>query len=728
MNVIENLISCRICDSKNLKIVISLGEQYITSRFPNYGDFSTPKTPIDLCICKDCRLLQLYQTTIQSELYEYEYGYRSGISNTMREHLKNYQEEILSIVKLNEGDVIVDIGSNDSTMLQYYSDKLKRIGIDPTGNQFKEYYGDVELLPTYFTHQNFINIYGDTKCKLVSSISMFYDLPQPVQFAKDIYNILDNDGIWTCEQSYLLSMLKTNSIDTICHEHLEYYSLHQIKEIADRSNFKIIDIKFNDCNGGSFRIYFAKKDSSLYKENIYLINKILKDEIEYGVHDYNIFKHFMDNCDNQINKLKKFIDVVNKNNKKIYIYGASTKGNCLLQYGNITENDIKYAVERNPKKEGKMTSTGIRIIMEEEMRKEQPDYLLVLPWHFKNEIIQRESDFLEKGGQLIFPFPEFEIIGSKPKVVITGCNGMIAQYVIKRFNNFNLYGIGKNEDNYDKNITKFFFDMNDYNELDNVLTIIKPDHIIHLASISSSHYAFNNPIETLKTNGLIISYLCEIIHKNCWKTKLFNASSSEIYKGHITYNITENDNNMFHNHPYSIAKIMGQSIVDFYRQTYNLPFSNGVIFTVESSLKKPVFLLNKISNHIKNWLDNKEPLTLGNLDSYRNIIHASDVANAIFYILEEKNGNNYLICNDNSYKIIDLVKLLYSRANINLIKDNNIFYDSNTNLPVIIIQENQLSFESAPTNISGTATNLKNIGWEPLISIKNILDEIYFKQ
>jgi GDP-mannose 4,6-dehydratase len=661
-------------------------------------------------------------------LYEYEYGYRSGISNTMREHLKKYQEEILSIVQLNEGDIVVDIGSNDSTMLQYYSNKLKRIGVDPTGNQFKEYYGDVELLATYFTHQNFSNIYGDTKCKLVSSISMFYDLPNPVQFAKDIYNILDNDGIWTCEQSYLLSMLKTNSIDTICHEHLEYYSLHQIKEIADRSNFKIIDIKFNDCNGGSFRIYFAKKDSSLYKENIDLINKILKDEIEYGVHDDNIFKHFMDNCDNQINKLKKIIDVVNKNNKKIYIYGASTKGNCLLQYGNITENDVKYAVERNPKKEGKMTSTGIRIIMEDQMRKEQPDYLLVLPWHFKNEIIQREYDFLEKGGQLIFPFPEFEIIGSKPKVVITGCNGMIAQYVIKRFNNFNLYGIGKNEDNYDKNITKFFFDMNDYNELDNVLKIIKPDHIIHLASISSSHYAFNNPIETLKTNGLITSYLCEIIHKNCWKTKLFNASSSEIYKGHITYNITENDNNMFHNHPYSISKIMSQSIVDFYRQTYNLPFSNGIIFTVESSLKKPVFLLNKISNHIKNWLNNKEPIILGNLDSYRNIIHASDVANAIFYILEEKNGNNYLICNDNSYKIIDLVKLLYSRANINLIKDNNIFYDSNTNLPVIVIQENQLSFESAPTNITGTANNLKNIGWEPLISIKNILDEIYFKQ
>ena len=224
---------------------------------------------------------------------------------------------------------------------------------------------------------------------------------------------------------------------------------------------------------------------------------------------------------------------------------------------------------------------------------------------------------------------------------------------------------------------------------------------------SNEFSEFNEPIYTLELNGMTIANICDIIHKNKWNTKLFNASSSEIYKGHITYNITENDNNMFHNHPYSIAKIMGQSIVDFYRQTYNLPFSNGVIFTVESSLKKPVFLLNKISNHIKNWLDNKEPIILGNLDSCRNIIHSSDVANAIFYILEEKNGNNYLICNADSYKIIDLVKLLYSRANISLLKDNNIFYDSNTNLPVIIIQENQLSFESAPTNITGTAINLK---------------------
>ena len=443
----------------------------------------------------------------------------------------------------------------------------------------------------------------------------------------------------------------------------------------------------------------------------------------------DIFTNFIKKCDIEVNKLTDFIKVINKNNKKMYIYGASTKGNCLLQYANINESHIKYAVERNPKKVGKMTSTGIQIIMEETMRENPPDYLLVLPWHFKDEIVCREKEFLEKGGQLVFPFPNFEIVGLKPKLIVTGCDGMIANYVIERFSDFNLYGIGKTERSYSKNITKFYFDMNDYNELENVISIIKPLAVVHLASISSSHYAFNNPIESLKTNGLITSYLCDIIQKNNWNIKLFNASSSEMYKGHVNYTVCEDDNNMFHTHPYSISKIMGHSIVDFYRKTYNLPFTNGIIFTIESSLKKPIFLLNKVANHIREWNNNnKQPLTLGNLDSYRNILHASDVANAIYNIIKQENGDNYLICNDKSYKICDLVMLLYSKANINLIKCENIFYEIKTGVPVIIIQENQITFDSMPTNITGEAVKLKNIGWKPLVSIERILDEISFSK
>lgn len=716
-----NIEQCRICNSSELTNVISLGDQYITSRFPTYGDFSTPKTPIDLCICSNCRLLQLRQTTFQSELYEYEYGYRSGISNTMREHLKQYQEEILSKVNLQPNDTVLDIGSNDSTMLHYYSDTLTRIGVDPTGSQFSHFYGSCKLLPTYFTLNNFKTEFGETKCKIVSSISMFYDLPEPVTFAQDINAILEEEGIWTCEQSYLIHMLDTNSIDTICHEHLEYYSLKQIKYIADHSNFKIIDIKFNSCNGGSFRIYFAKKSSS-HTECTSLIHEILERENAYGLNENKVFETFLEKCNREVTYLNDFIDVVNKNGKKVYIYGASTKGNCLLQYANIGEDRIKYAVERNPKKIGKMTNTGIKIISEETMRESPPDYLLVLPWHFKTEILEREKDFLNGGGQFIFPFPTFEIIGSRPKLLITGCDGMIAQHVLldQEACNYNLYGFGHQHESYTKNITKLYFDIQ--TNLEHHLSMIKPDVIIHLASISNSRTAFENPLDTITINGVITAKLCDIIYRNQWKTKLFHASSSEIYKGHVDYLVSENDTHKHYSHPYSIAKILGHSTVDFYREQLGQLFSNGVIFTVESKMKKTSFLLNKVAEHLKNY-KSVPPLTVGNLDSYRNIVHASDVARAIFTIIAQPTANNYLICNNESHKVKDLVLSLI-RQSIEMEERDNIIYDKDQNPVLIIKPDTILGFDSTPTNIRGECIHLRELGWTPKVSMGDILKEI----
>lgn len=726
MNIINNISECRICKNTQLTDVISLGEQVITSRFPNYGDYSTPKTPIDLCKCSDCGLLQLRQTTFSGELYEYEYGYRSGISNTMREHLKQYQQEVISKVDLKPDDVIVDIGSNDATTLHYYPSTCKRIGVDPTGKQFIQYYGDVELIANYFTLDNFRNVYPTLLCKVVSSISMFYDLPDPVKFAKDIYSILEPDGIWTCEQSYMPYMVNTNSIDTICHEHLEYYALTQIKRIADMSNFKIIDVKFNSCNGGSFRVFFAKRESLLHVENIELIQTILKTEEELGILSDEYYLHFMESCNREISKLKMFIDTINNDDKKMYIYGASTKGNCLLQLADIGEDKIKYAVERNPNKIGKMTNTGIEIIGEEKMRENPPNYLLVLPWHFREEIIEREEIFLKNGGQLVFPFPKFEVVGYKPKVLITGCDGMIAQYVKEKFTDYMLYGITRNEKaSSEIGITKFCFNMNHRDKLEEVILALNPDSIIHLASISSAFYALNNPIETLHANGMITSNLCDIIHRNGLRTKLFNASSSEIYKGHLDYVVKENDTHKYHNHPYSIAKIMGHCMVDFYREIYGLPFSNGIIFTTESKKKRPEFLLNKVAHHIRKWkTGHHTTLTVGSLDSYRNILHASDVASAILQIIKQEVGSNYLICNENVHKIKELVLKLFEKAGITIEEKDGQLYDTSSGIPILHISENKFGFDTNITKITGTATNLRNIGWTPQITIDRLLDEL----
>jgi GDP-mannose 4,6-dehydratase len=716
---------CRICKNTTLLDIIDIGNQVITSRFPLYGDFSTPSTPISLLLCTNCSLVQLKCSTNATELYEHEYGYRSGISNTMREHLKLYQQEILSKIVLQEGDVIIDIGSNDSTMLQYYDKQYKRIGVDPTGKQFKDYYGDVELIPTYFTYDNFTNTYGNLRPKIVSSISMFYDLPDPVQFAKDIYNILDDNGIWTCEQSYIITMLNRNSIDTICHEHLEYYSLTAIKYIADLSNFKIIDIKFNECNGGSFRIYFAKKSSTHFEEASDRINEILNDEINYKIKEPEIYDNFIQNCDKEVLKLNKFIDIINKNGQQMYIYGASTKGNCLLQYAKIDETKVKYAVERNLNKVGKMTSTGIEIISEETMRSNPPEYLLVLPWHFRDEIIKREDEYLENGGQLVFPFPNFEIYSKKEKVLITGCDGMIAKYVIQEFNNYNIFGFAHKNERHssDNKLTKFYFDITNTEELEINLNIIKPNIIIHLAGMSSSIEAFKNPIKALELNGMTVAHICNIIYKNKWQTKLFNASSSEMYKGHINYFVTDEDKNMYHSHPYSIAKIMGHSIVEFYRNTYNLPFSNGILFTVESKFKNENFLLKKIANHAKNWKDTFEPIKLGSLDSYRTILHASDVAKAIKLILEQNSGDTYVICGNKNTKIIDIVLKMYELNDI-VIKGiiNNTLYCHGK--IVAIIENNNIGIDTVPVNITGTASKLHKLGWSAKYSIDDILNEL----
>lgn len=727
MNIYELISNCRICKSDSLTDVIHIGEQYITSRFPVKGDFSTPKTPIDLCLCNECGLLQLRQSTCSSQLYEHEYGYRSGISNTMRQHLKSYQEEILSKIVLHEDDMIVDIGSNDTTMLQYYSDTYKRVGVDPTGKQFEQYYIDnqIELIADYFTKENFVAKYGDQKCKIVSSISMFYDLPDPVQFARDIYDILENDGIWTCEQSYVLTMLQQNSFDTICHEHLEYYGLHQVKKIADMANFKIIDVKFNQCNGGSFRIYFAKNDSSIHVENTELVQSILQNEIDHKINDSETYVTFMKKSDYEMKKLCDLIHNINENGQEMWIYGASTKGNCLLQYANIDDTMIKYAVERNPQKIGKMTLTGIEIISEENMRVSPPKFLLVLPWHFRDEIIERESEFLENGGQLVFPLPKLEIYSSKKKVLITGCDGHIASYLkdVLSDDKYCIYGFCRQLKSKEDRVLKFGFDISDSSLLEHFLKVIQPDTIIHLAGISSSIKAYNNPLEAIQINGVVTANLCDIIHKNGMNTSLFNASSSEIYKGHTIYNVKEDDNNMFHNHPYSIAKIVGHSMVDFYRNTYNLPFSNGIIFCTESNRKSKDFLLNKVAEHVNNWdpITNSDALVLGSIDSFRNVLHAIDVARAIEIIINQPTAENYLICNEHNVKIRDLVINLYKKNGLDITENTNVFYEKKSGLPIIQIEYKNNGLDNIIYNIDGFPHKLKKLNWTPTIKLDELL-------
>ena len=412
MNNYKKLIKCRICNSENFENVLNLGNQYLTGVFPKTEDNEITSGPLDLVWCRKCELLQLGHSYDLTEMYGDNYGYRSGLNKSMVQHLSDKIHILESHVNLKPGDVVLDIGSNDATSLKAYkTEKIRKIGIDPTGAKFKEYYtDDIELLADFFTSENYKKI-ESKKAKIVTSIAMFYDLESPIAFVKDIESILDDNGIWHFEQSYMPSMLRMNSYDTICHEHLEFYSLNVIKYILEEAGLKIIDVVMNAVNGGSFAVTACKKNNDSLQANKIIVDWLLTQEIRMGIDSVNPYRDFEEKVYRHRQDLIRLIKGLKSDGKKILGYGASTKGNVLLQFCNFTSTDILAIAEVNPDKYGCYTpGTNIPIISEKDAVNMKPDYYLVLPWHFKDGILRREKEFLKNGGKFIFPFPEIEII------------------------------------------------------------------------------------------------------------------------------------------------------------------------------------------------------------------------------------------------------------------------------------------------------------------------------
>lgn len=411
MKAPKRINKCRVSNSNHLITVLNLGEQVLTGVFPKSKSETITKGPLELVWCPDSGLLQLAHSYPPEEMYGDNYGYRSGLNQSMVSHLSQKIQKLERQFQLKSGDIVLDIGSNDGTLLKSYkTNGISKIGIDPTGKKFASYYtNDIKLVPEFFSKEQFLSA-SPKPAKMISSIAMFYDLENPISFAKDIYDSLTEDGIWHFEQSYMPSMLRLNSYDTICHEHLEYYSLGSVKKILDHAGFKLIDVEMNAINGGSFAVTAAKKMSS-HKANHAVINWLLEQEDRMGLNSPKLFRNFEDQVYRHREDLIRLIHSLLSDNKKIMGYGASTKGNVLLQFCGLTEKEITAIADVNPEKHGKYTpGTHIPIISEQEARAQNPDYFLVLPWHFKNSIIQREKEFLEKGGKFIFPLPEIEII------------------------------------------------------------------------------------------------------------------------------------------------------------------------------------------------------------------------------------------------------------------------------------------------------------------------------
>jgi len=406
---------CRSCGSNQLVQILSLGNQYVTN-FVDSKEDSNVRCPLDLVLCENCKLLQSRHNAPPESMWGDQYWYKSGISITIKEDLKDIVDKSKKIVELNSEGLVIDIGCNDGTLLSFYDIlRLKTVGFEPSGNVAKEAIGKgFDVINNFFNAKDFKEKYGGKKAKIITAISMFYDLEDPNKFLEDIVACLDKDGLFVIQQNYLITMLEQNAFDNICHEHREYYSFTSLQTILAKHRLEIFDVEQNNINGGSIRTYIRFKGNENLKGfegSKERLKKIVEKEEKLNLDTPRPYEEFARRINSIKEKLMNFLKEEKAKGKKIWIYGASTRGNVTLQYFGLGPELITAIADMNPDKWGKKTvGTMIPIISPEEFRKENPDYLLVLVWHFFDEIKQQENDWFEKGGKFIVPLPEFKIV------------------------------------------------------------------------------------------------------------------------------------------------------------------------------------------------------------------------------------------------------------------------------------------------------------------------------
>ena len=406
---------CRLCGSPSLTPVFSLGEMAFSGVFPQSKEEKVPSGELTIVLCGDCALAQLDRDFPSDDMYGDNYGYMSSLNKSMVDHLSGITELLEKTADLKEGELVLDVGSNDGTMLSLYKTTgIVRVGMDPTIIKYKDLYpADVITVPDFFSAASFEEVCPGRKAKVVSTIAMLYDLPDPAGFAQEIREVLADDGFWHIEVSYGPWMLDSGAFDAVCHEHVEYYSLKTLKRILDGAGFKIAAVSFNDTNGGSISITATPSENEGGQEANEKVEAILAKEDQSGCNELSGWAKFDQIAKSRVFDLEQFLISSTSESKTVAGLGASTKGNVLLQsLSPEALSAIQIIGEVNEFKFGKVTpGTHISIAPESQVIASNPDFLIVLPWHFKESFKALLGDFVESGGSIVFPLPELEIIG-----------------------------------------------------------------------------------------------------------------------------------------------------------------------------------------------------------------------------------------------------------------------------------------------------------------------------
>lgn len=418
-SLIRTIEQCRVCGSYDLLPILSLGSLYF-SDFVDRDDSQGIRAPLDVVLCDQenggCGLLQLKHSLSPDVMYR-QYWYRSGVNKTMTDALHGIARTAERIVNIQPGDYVIDIGANDGTLLRGYAvSGLKLVGYEPAKN-LREYNreGTTLIIEDFFNATAWMKQFGGAKAKAITAIAMFYDLDDPNAFVADVKSCLDSEGIFIIQMNYLPLMLSQTAFDNISHEHLEYYSLQSLEFLLSRHNLQVRDVELNSVNGGSFRIYITHSEtgnSLRFTDGAdQRVQRMRELEKALGLQNRSTYQAFVDRIHTIRDKTKFCVQNAVTSGKKVYVYGASTRGNTLLQYFGLDAKLLTAAAERNPVKWGKRTiGTNIPIVSEEEARAARPEYMLVLPWQFIDEFVERENAYLASGGTFIVPLPEFRLI------------------------------------------------------------------------------------------------------------------------------------------------------------------------------------------------------------------------------------------------------------------------------------------------------------------------------
>lgn len=416
---VKTISECRVCHSEMLTPLFSLREQYVSNFVEADQVMAGPKVPLDLLLCRSCGLVQLRHTAPQEFLYSRHYWYRSGTTQTMRDALRDVTASAERLVKLKPGEVVLDIGSNDGCLLRSYTAPgIVRVGFEPAVNLAEEGRKGVDVFFNDFWSFERYNDYNTEpqwlgpKVRIATAIGMFYDLDDPNAFIRDVAAVLADDGIFIAQLMCLKHMLDACDLGNICHEHLEYYSLHSLQVLFERNGLELFDVEENAVNGGSYRLYVRKVKNTLPPRPAdarHRLEMAFKEEARFG--EPALYHDFFQRIEANKERCLDFLFRAHAAGKRTWVYGASTKGNTLLQFYGLDHSLIDGASDRSPEKHGKFTvGSGIPIVSEEEARKAKPDYFLVLPYSFINEFVIREAEWRDGGGKFLVPLPEFRVL------------------------------------------------------------------------------------------------------------------------------------------------------------------------------------------------------------------------------------------------------------------------------------------------------------------------------